>query len=243
MSIETFASPGLRWGLLLEDHPRATHEFELKKGTVIGIPSEYGGDGNFCVCTIHIPGQEPIVAYKEAPKRKDPDEWVVACTKTLGRALKKAGYPDDLKDLKALVLWRQRNAEVAAIGSGQALTAGPAPLEIEAGGRDADDDGRPDVDHDATDDDVQPAADTRGYETDINSGDDSIVDAEVVEDEPSGDTKPIDFDKLLEEVEGLNERDRRDLDKFLRANDIPDDPNAWTPEDLVEIDSWFEGPS
>lgn len=223
MSIETFASPGLRWGLLLEDHPRATHEFELKKGSTIGIPSEYGGDGNFCVCTIRIPGQEPIVAYKEAPKKKDPDEWVVACTKTLGRALKKAGYPDDLKDLKALVLWRQRNAEVAAIASGQALTTRPAPLEIEAGGRDADDDGRPDVDHGAIDDD------------------DSIIDAEVVKDEPSSDAKPINFYKLLDEIEHLNERDRRDLDKFLRANNIPNDPNAWTPKDLVEIDSWFEG--
>lgn len=238
MSIETFASPGLRWGLLLEDHPRAVHEFELKKGTDIGVPSAYGGDGMFCVCTITIPGQEPIVAYKEAPKKKDPDEWVVACTKTLGRALKKAGYPDDLKDLKALVLWRQRNAEVAAIGSGRALTAAPAPLEIDAGGRDSDDDGKGDVDHGVTDDAVQAPPDPRGYETDINSTDDTIVDTEVVEDDnPAGDL--IDFDALMEEIENLNDRDRSDLNKFLRSNGIPDDPNAWTPEDLAEIDSWF----
>lgn len=275
MSIETFASPGLRWGLLLEDHPRATHEFALKRGLDIGIPSEYGGDGNFCVCTIHIPGQEPIVAYKEAPRKKEPDEWVVACTKTLGRALKKAGYPDDLKDLKALVLWRQRNAEVQAIATGGVLESGEGkPLEIEAGGRDADDDGAPDVDHDVTDD-TEAAA---------NDPDDEITDAEIVDEpsittrnaagevvtqhpapepterpsaghrtppsaepapepEPAADEAPaIDaelWENLAREVENLSGRDRRDFAQFCNEQSIPEDPNQWTQDDLIEIDNWF----
>jgi hypothetical protein len=245
MGIETFASPGLRWGLLLEDHPMATHDYELRAGTEIGIPDQYGGKGMFCVCTLNIPGQEPIVAYKEAPRGKDPDDWVVACTKTLGRALKKAGYPDDLKDLKALVLWRQRNAEVAAIGSGVALEAGgQKPLEIEAGGRDADDDGKPDVDHDVTDD-----------EHTANS-DDEVVDAEIVDEAPVEEAPveeapveaPVEeapalnvelWEQLSQEVANLPTKDATDFKEFCDQQSIPTDSNEWTNEDLAEIDAWF----
>jgi len=241
MGIETFASPGLRWGLLLEDHPMATHDYELKVGTDIGVPDQYGGKGMFCVCTLRIPGQEPIVAYKEAPRGKDPDDWVVTCTKTLGRALKKAGYPDDLKDLKALVLWRQRNAEVAAIGSGIALEAGEQkPLEIEAGGRDADDDGKPDVDHDVTDDE----------HTATSTPDDDVVEAEIVEDEPEAapeaapEADKAEFDaklweQLAQEVENLTGNDRHDFTGFCEGQSISSDPNEWTNDDLTEIDAWF----
>jgi hypothetical protein len=252
MGIETFASPGLRWGLLLEDHPKATHEFEMRGGAEIGVPDQYGGQGDFCVCTLRIPGQEPIVAYKEAPRGKDPDDWVVACTKTLGRALKKAGYPDDLKDLKALVLWRQRNAEVAAIGAGVALEAGQEkPLEIEAGGRDADDDGKPDVDHDVTDDAT-------------SNSDDDVVDAEIVEEpeapapaptpEPEAPATPAEapaeekvelnaklWEQLAQEVSNLTGRDAKEFGEFCSSQSIPTDPNEWTNEDLAEIDAWFQG--
>lgn len=130
-----YASPGLRWGLLLEDHPGATYEFAYSKGSDIpkvGVPAEYGGDKAVCVATIAFPpssGLVPVVAYKTIPAEGTPDEWNVLCTKTLGRALKKAGYPDNLVDLKALVLWRQRNAEVEAITA----QAGSAPLQLGRG--------------------------------------------------------------------------------------------------------------
>lgn len=123
---ESYASPGLRLGLLLEDHPQATYEFHLRTGDEIGVPDEYGGgDRKFCVCTITFgEGRAPVEAWKPVAGNGTPDEWNILCTKTLGRALKRAGYPDDLHDLKALVLWRQREAEIAAI------KAGSLPLDV-----------------------------------------------------------------------------------------------------------------
>ena len=47
-----YASPGLRLGLLLHDHPDATYSFELKSGAELGIPEAFGGGGNFCIATI-----------------------------------------------------------------------------------------------------------------------------------------------------------------------------------------------
>jgi hypothetical protein len=237
MAIETYASPGLRWGLLLEDHPRATHDFKLRSGTEIGIPEEYGGKGKFCVCTINIPGQEPIVAYKPVPERGKPDEWVVSCTKTLGRALKKAGYPDDLKDLRALVLWRQRDAEIEAIRGGHIIEAVPKPLEIEAGGRDADDDGEPDVDYNL--DEEEPQSVVNQNSEGVLPRDDRIVDAEVVspDKEGSGDR----WETVVQEVESLSKGDRKEFDAFMKGADIPDDPNEWTDEDLEDIEAWLLG--
>ena len=117
---ESYASPGLRLGLLLEDHPDATYDFRLASGDEIGVPDEYGGGAKrFCVCTITFgEGRAAVTAWKPVSGNGTPDEWNILCTKTLGRALKRAGYPDDLHDLKALVLWRQREAEIAAIKGG-----------------------------------------------------------------------------------------------------------------------------
>jgi hypothetical protein len=117
---ESYASPGLRLGLLLEDHPEATYDFRLATGDEIGVPDEYGGGTKkFCVCTISFgENRAPVIAWKPVSGNGTPDEWNILCTKTLGRALKRAGYPDDLHDLKALVLWRQREAEIAAIKGG-----------------------------------------------------------------------------------------------------------------------------
>jgi hypothetical protein len=122
---ESYASPGLRLGLLLEDHPGAIYDFDLVTGTEVGIPEAYGGDRKFCLCTIRFPGPDraDVTAWKPVGASGSPDEWNVLCTKTLGRALKRAGYPDDLKDLKALVLWRQRTAEIGAIEAGTAQLA------------------------------------------------------------------------------------------------------------------------
>lgn len=131
---ETYASPGLRLGLLLEDHKGATYDFKMVEGSELGIPDAYGGDRSFCLCTIHLPGRvEPITAWKPVAAQGSPDEWNILCTKTLGRALKRAGYPDDLKDLKALVLWRQRSAEINAIETGRvAQLALPSAAQQEA---------------------------------------------------------------------------------------------------------------
>lgn len=158
---ETYSSPALRWALLLEDLPGSDYDFALSRGGPLGIPEEFGGDGQFCVATITYPsatGRAATVAWKPVPARGSPDDWNVLCTKTLGRALKRAGYPDSLPDLKALVLWRHRNAEVAAIGNGaapaRALPAPavePDPLEAPRPPQAYDDDSAPATGDDAYD--------------------------------------------------------------------------------------------
>ena len=136
----TYASPGLRWGLALEDHPGAWVEFTESTGKELGIPaSAGGGDEAFCVATINFPdgsGRKPVVGYKPLKSKikgeldHPSDRWNILCTKALGRALKRAGYPDDMTDLKALVVWRQRDAEIRAIGAGTAqLALAPAQPE------------------------------------------------------------------------------------------------------------------
>ncbi len=171
----TYASPGLRWGLALEDHPGAWVEFTEQTGEELGIPKKVGGDKTFCVATIHFEGdRKPVVGWKAIPANpKVPngaddlsDAWNILCTKTLGRALKRAGYPDDLTDLKALVVWRQRDAEIGAIRGGTAqLALAPANPEraLEAAGK---------SNPEATGGDDGEAPDTE------------TVDAEVVENEP-----------------------------------------------------------
>lgn len=143
----TYASPGLRWGLALEDHPGAYVEFTEQPGADLGIPDRLGGGKTFCVATIHFgAGRKPVVGWKAIPgSPKVPngaddisDLWNILCTKTLGRALKRAGYPDDLTDLKALVVWRQRDAEISSIRGGTAqLALAPANPEraLDAAGK------------------------------------------------------------------------------------------------------------
>lgn len=128
-----YASPGLRWGLLLEDHPSAEVTFTEGKASDFDVPERWGGDKAVCVATITgLSGdRKPVTAYKVADKVGDPDAWNLLCTKTLGRALKRAGYPDDMPSLRALVLWRQRNAEVDAIEGGHVLQALEAPKPTE----------------------------------------------------------------------------------------------------------------
>lgn len=158
-----YASPGLRWGLLLEDHPQATHTFSSGQAQEFGVPEPFGGQEQVCVATIHFnDGRPDVTGWKPTGKaRGTADEWNVLCTKTLGRALKRAGYPDDMPSLKALVLWRQRNAEVAALGGGE-----PAPLALTTGSDNADLDAAavssPDAigADDDTDDDVIDVGDT-----------------------------------------------------------------------------------
>lgn len=172
-----YASPGLRWGLLLEDHPAATVSFAYEKASAHDVPAEFGGDRSVCVATIDFGSDRPsITAYKIAPDKGDPDSWNLLCTKTLGRALKRAGYPDDMPSLRALVLWRQRNAEVDAIEGGHLLQAIEAP--------------KPDED-----DDLSRAA--------VDHGDDAI-EVEVVGDDgdPPSDQAYAEIRSLLTSMKG-----------------------------------------
>ena len=229
----------------MEDHPGATQKCDMRQGSTLGIPDEFGGQGIFCVCTIQIPDREPVVAWKPVPPRGDADAWVVACTKTLGRALKKAGYPDDLNDLKGLMHWRQREAEIAAIlgGNAVALKEGPKPLEITAGGKDADDDDTPDVDEGE-----RPAV-----QADEPEADDVITDAEIVEEAPvasepeantdsaetTGERDEANWERLVGEVRSLTQDDKDALKEFLAENNLPSHPDDWTDDTVFAIDTWM----
>lgn len=173
----TYASPGLRWGLALEDHPGAYVAFHESPGTDLGIPEKHGGNDAFCVATIHFPegsGRLPVIGYKALSSKikgeldHPSDRWNILCTKALGRALKRAGYPDDLPDLKALVVWRQRDAEIRAI------TAGTAQVQLAAA-----DPGRA-LESAAK---VDPEATSRD---DSNAPETDVIDVGEAESEPDG---------------------------------------------------------
>lgn len=175
MSISaTYASPGLRVGLLMEDHPDAVITYRVGTAAECGVPDEWGGAQEVVICRIERGGTHPaieaykadlltdVVKGKRVTREPDPERWAALCTKALGRALKRCGYPDDMTDLRALVLWRQRNAEVAVIGAAPAPTgelgSAPAALESPEDAATFDAAGRAEPDEtggdDATDDDV-----------------------------------------------------------------------------------------
>jgi hypothetical protein len=114
---------------LLHDYPDTIIEFEfLEHLHARGVPAAFGGDRDGVVCRIIRPGMPVIEAVKEVPLKnkagnanfpRTPETWASLQTMALGRALKRLGMPDDTVSLRTLLLWRQRNAEVAAIGSGQ----------------------------------------------------------------------------------------------------------------------------
>jgi hypothetical protein len=124
-----YASPGLRWGLVLEDCEKAYAEFSLRPDSdpLLGIP-EWFQEGEMMVTAIVTfpeTDRENGVGFKPltSPLNEDnidhpTDRWVTLCTKALGRALKRAGYPDDMDDLRAVSAWRKRQVELRAIASG-----------------------------------------------------------------------------------------------------------------------------
>jgi hypothetical protein len=227
---ESYAAPYLRWGLLLEDHPGARYQFELVVGTEMDpnpIPSEFGGDRKFCVATIHFPassGLASVSAYKPA-NDGSADEWNTLCSKALGRALKKAGYPDDMKDLKALLLWRQRNAEMEAVMSGS------SPAAITSGGEGSTMGALP-----AGPSNVEDALDDAGVsDPEQVSGDDVPVDAEIVGEE-------VDElrEMVTELVEGLNDKEFENFDGFLETIEAPSSPADMTHSQLSDALAWLD---
>ena len=181
----------------MDDHPDAVITYREGTAAECGVPASWGGDGLVVICRIERPGLPPVEAYKPVELKVqrggrtvdavlDADWWNVQSTKALGRALKRAGYPDDMRDLKALVLWRQRNAEVEAITGGTApVPALPPGVDPETGELTAA--GRPDPEA-LTDDDGATGQDRESY-TDAQDRDAyTVTDAEVIEDD-GGDSK------------------------------------------------------
>lgn len=143
-----YASPNLRWGLLLEDYPGATKKIRLVKGNnpLLHEVLPQGEDGeagpfdnvDFCVAVITFPagsGKPQALGYKQAETAevRNADKWNVLSKKTLGRALKDGGYPDNMDELKGLMRWRERTVQIEMLGSA------PGPIAAIGTGRPADD--------------------------------------------------------------------------------------------------------
>jgi hypothetical protein len=209
-----YASPGLRLGLLLHDHPFAAYRFEHKKGTEIGVPKNFGGDGDFLLATIIFgDGRADASAWKPLPANGDPDQLNVLQTKTLGRALKKAGYPDDLDDLKALVLWRQRDAEIAAITNGTQQVSIASSAAREAG---------------VVPDQLQQAL----SEAAVTSSDDDVV----VDVEADGERAAT----VNELAAGLSGRSKAGYTAYLESIGAPEDATKMTSDQLTNVLAWLD---
>jgi hypothetical protein len=227
---ETYASPGLRLGLLLEDHPTATYSFDLVAGKDIGVPDSYGGGKSFCLCTIHFgAGRADVTAWKPVPDKGNPDDWNILCTKTLGRALKRAGYPDDLKDLKALVLWRQRDAEIAAIRGGTAQVAIASANQIAA--LPAADPMQAALDEAAVSDAEAIGADEVDYDTG------EVLDAAPLELDAQGQDEAL---LITELANGLSAAEGKSYAAFLKTLGAPADPYAMSEQDRHDVLAWLD---
>ncbi len=207
---ETYAGPLLRWALLLEDFPAATYETEWISSDQAGIPADFHPEREpgFCVVTITFPpgsGKPPAVGRRPPDRNKEgqplmrAEDWETLTTKTLGRALKNAGYPSDKMQLKAVVHWRQRQLELAAIAGGATVAAlGPgaldAALDAAADHPDAVD---PDDQITETGETVDPAGAAPAA---TGSNDEDIAEAEIIPDDAPPDTGPAPSSETMAEL-------------------------------------------
>lgn len=186
-----YASPGLRWGLLLEDYPGADTDYSITKGATLGLTDAMGAKDDFVVAVIHFPegsgrspatGWKPLQSHIRGSLDHPSDRYNLMCTKALGRALKRAGYPDDIPDLRAVGAWRKRNAEIEAIRSGTAQIESAAARPEEALTAAA----KRDPEHTSGDDGNAPDTETA---TEPTRADDTLVPA-------SSETKALLRDKV-----------------------------------------------
>lgn len=116
---EGYLSTSVRWALFKSDWPEAEIKFSEATAEEVGVPASFSKNGErFCVATIIRYENDPvkIVAYKStsgAGKVTDSDAWHVLCSKAMGRALKKAGYPDTISDLRIMTKYRNVGREEA----------------------------------------------------------------------------------------------------------------------------------
>jgi hypothetical protein len=241
---ESYVSPMLRWGLLLNDHPGAKSEFKIVSVEQLPIPERFREDKEYLVCSIVFPdGNATAIGWKPLKAAKKPGDEGYAALRTmaLGRALKDAGYPDKMPDLKALVLWRQRQAEISAIQSGVPRPALPVAAESieraleEAADPVADatspDDGSPDiVDAEVVEEDTDPP---EIYQQILQGA--FSAEADATDEGPTPDKKADIFAAL----EGFGNKDRAIFRGYLRDLKVTEDPDTWSDEVLDDLHSWI----
>lgn len=149
INFDDYISTSLRWSMFKADWPDATVEFSEGTAADAGIPASFSKkDEKVCIATVvRFKGDTPFIGYKSFAdaKGRDTDAWNVLCSKAMGRALKKAGSPDNMNDLKVLMRFREsigtakknesqvKNANMAvetkSVVAGQALTQPTLPIE------------------------------------------------------------------------------------------------------------------
>ena len=139
INFDDYLSPSIRWAMFKADWPDATVEFTEGTTESAGIPASFSKkDEKVCIATItrHVNDTRPISAYKtfSDAKSRDTDAWHVLCSKAMGRALKKAGYPDTITELKILMRFRESigtatKQETKVVVAGQTLTTPTIPIE------------------------------------------------------------------------------------------------------------------
>lgn len=131
INFDDYISTSLRWSMFKADWPDATVEFTEGTAADAGIPASFSKkDEKVCIATVtRFKGDTPFIGYKSVSdaKGRDTDSWNVLCSKAMGRALKKAGSPDNMNDLKVLMRFRE------AIGTAKKVEtkAAPAPAQVE----------------------------------------------------------------------------------------------------------------
>lgn len=129
INFDDYISTSLRWSMFKADWPDATVEFTEGTAADAGVPASFSKkDEKVCIATVtRFKGDTPFIGYKAVSdaKGRDTDAWNVLCSKAMGRALKKAGSPDNMNDLKVLMRFRE------AIGTAKKVEAKAAP-QVEA---------------------------------------------------------------------------------------------------------------
>jgi hypothetical protein len=125
INFDDYISTSLRWSMFKADWPDATVEFSEGVASDAGVPASFSKkDEKVCIASVtRFTGDTPFVGYKSVSdaKGRDTDAWNVLCSKAMGRALKKAGSPDNMNDLKVLMRFRE------AIGTAKKVETKAAP--------------------------------------------------------------------------------------------------------------------
>lgn len=112
INYDDYLSTSVRWAMFKADWPDATVDFSEGTAADVSIPATFTKkDEKLCIAKVsRFTGDDRIItAFKsqgDVRGVKDTDSWHALCSKAMGRALKKAGYPDTMTDLKILLKFR-----------------------------------------------------------------------------------------------------------------------------------------
>jgi len=145
INFDDYISTSLRWSMFKADWPDATVEFTEGTAADAGVPASFSKkDEKVCIATVtRFKGDIPFIGYKSVSdaKGRDTDSWNMLCSKAMGRALKKAGSPDNMNDLKVLMRFREAigtakkvetkgaQSQPTSVVGGRALTQPTLPIE------------------------------------------------------------------------------------------------------------------